>query len=64
MMRPHALSLGKKVVDKFTKLCKIGFSMECFQADFLEFFTKNVKFWLLGGQPYTHHQTQVFQEFS
>ena len=26
--------------NKFTKLSKIGFSMECFTADFLQFFTK------------------------
>ena len=28
-------NLGQKVGEKFTKLSKIGFSMECFTADFL-----------------------------
>ena len=32
---------GQKVGDKFTKLSKIGFSMESFTAHFLHFFTKN-----------------------
>ena len=33
-------NLGQKVGDKFIKLSKIGFSMECFTADLLQFFTK------------------------
>ena len=33
-------NLGQKVGDKFIKLSKIGFSMECFTADFLQFFNK------------------------
>ena len=28
-------NLGQKVGEKFTKLSKVGFSMECFTADFL-----------------------------
>ena len=47
-----------------TKLSKIGFSMEWFTADFLQFFTKNVKIWLLVGRLGTRHQIQAFQEFS
>ena len=39
--RKNGFSLGQKVGDKFTKLSKIGFSMECFTADFLQLFTKN-----------------------
>ena len=31
-------NLGQKVVDKLTKLSKIGFSMECFTDGFLRFF--------------------------
>ena len=31
---------GQKVGDTFTKLSKIGFFMECFTADFLQFFNK------------------------
>ena len=33
-------NLGQKVVDIFTKLNKIVFSMECFTTDVLQFFTK------------------------
>ena len=33
-------NLGQRVVDMFTKLSKIGFSMECFTAGFLRFFTR------------------------
>ena len=39
-------NLGQKVGDKFTKLSKIGFSMECFTDDFLRLLSKNVKIWL------------------
>ena len=48
-------NLGQKVGDKFTKLSKIGFSMECFTADLLQFFTKkrqNLAFgWNAGYSP-------------
>ena len=43
---------GQKVGDKFTKLSKLGFSMEYFTADFLQFFTKNCQslaFGLVAG---------------
>ena len=33
-------NLGQKVGGKFTNLSKIGFSMECFTADFLIIFTE------------------------
>ena len=42
-------NIGQKVVDKFTKLSKKGFSMECFTADFLQFFfrkTSRFGFWV------------------
>ena len=38
--------------------------MECFAADFLQFFSKNVEIWLLGGRLGTPHQIQAFQAFS
>ena len=44
-------SLGKKVVDKFTKFSKISFSMEYFTASFwLVFSEKTSKFgfWMCG----------------
>ena len=34
-------NLGQKVVDKFTKLSKTGFSIEYFTADILRFFPEN-----------------------
>ena len=57
-------NLGQKVGDKFTKLSKIGFFMECFTADFLQFLSKNVKILLFGGRLGTRHQIQAFQGFS
>ena len=36
----NVYNYGQKVGDKFTKLNKTGFSMECFTADFLQFFNK------------------------
>ena len=44
-------NLGQKVEDKFRKLSKIGFSMKCFTAGFLQFFyQKTSKFgFRLGG---------------
>ena len=44
-------NLGQKVGDKFTKLSKISFFMECFTNDFLRFFTeKTSKFgFQVGG---------------
>ena len=38
--------------------------MECFTADFLQVFNKNVKTWLLGVQVGTGHQIQAFKELS
>ena len=51
----HVCNLGQKVGDKFTKLSKTDFSIECFTADFLQFFTKksqNLAFgWTTGNWP-------------
>ena len=33
-------NLEQSVADKFTKLSKTGYFMECFTADFLQFYTK------------------------
>ena len=44
-------NLEQKIGGKFTKLCKIGFSMECFTADLLQFFcqkTSKFCFWVDG----------------
>ena len=51
-------NLRQKVVDKLTKLSNIDFSVECFTADILRDFTKNVKIWLLGGWLSTCHPIQ------
>ena len=47
-----------------TKLSKVGFSVECFTADILQFLPKNVTIWLLVGRLGTRHQIQAFQQFS
>ena len=58
------LQYGPKVVNKFTKLGKIGFCMECFTAVFFRIFNGNVKIWLMGVQLGTRHQIEAFQGFS
>ena len=40
--------LGQKIANKFTKLSKIGVSVECFTADFWQFPSANVKIYLLN----------------
>ena len=47
--------LGQTIVEKFTNLSKISFSKECFTADFLRCFGKNVHFCLLGVRVGTRH---------
>ena len=42
-------NLGQGIVDKFTKLSKIGFSMECLRADFSQFSCANIEICLLSG---------------
>ena len=48
-------NIGQKVGDKRTKLTEIGFAMECFTADFSQFFTKkrqDLAFeWMVGYSP-------------
>ena len=41
---------GQRVVNKFTKLSKIGFCMECFTAEFWDFVMKTSEFgfWVSG----------------
>ena len=47
---------GQRIADKFTKLSKIGLSMECFTADFSLFTCTNVKICFLGGRVGTLRQ--------
>ena len=60
-------NLGQKVGDKFTKLSKIGFSMECFTADFLPFFTRkreNLALgWTAGYLPLNPSVSGIFLKF-
>ena len=56
-------NFGQKVGDKLTKLSKIGFSMECFTAGFLRFFTKTSQNLAFVGRLGTRHQIQAFQGF-
>ena len=63
----RSYNLGQKVGDKFTKLNKIGFSMECFTADFLQFFTEkrqNLAFgWTAGYSPSNPSISRIFLKF-
>lgn len=57
-------NLKKRVVDKFTKLIKIVFSMACFKAGFSQFSSVTVKVFLLGVWLVTRHQFQSLQGVS
>ena len=52
---------GQGVVNKFTKLSKIGFCVECFTASFLRVFNKDLA---LSDRLGTRHQIQAFEELS
>ena len=58
---------GRKVGDKFTKLNKTGFSMECFTPDFLKFFIKkrqNLAIgWTAGYSPSYPSISGIFLKF-
>ena len=41
-------NIGQKIEDKFTKLSKIGFSVECLTADFSRFSSRKLKICILG----------------
>ena len=66
-MELQSWNLGQKVGDKFTKLSKIGFSMECFTDDFLQFFNKkrqNLAFgWTAGYLPSKASISGIFLKF-
>ena len=61
-------NLGQKVVGKFTKLSKIGFSMKCFTAVILLLFTEkrqNLVFgWLAEYSPSNPSISGIFLKFS
>ena len=57
-------SLGQKVGDKFAKLNKIYFSMECFTGNFLRFFTEKRQNLVLGLTAVYSPSIQAFQIFS
>ena len=54
---------GQNIVDKLMKLSKIGFSMECFTADFLQFFSATVKICLWDSRLGNCHQFKACQRF-
>ena len=60
-------NLGQKFGDKLTKLNKIGFSMECFTADFFRFFPEkrqNLAFgWTAGFSPSNPRISGIFLKF-
>ena len=53
-----------KIVDKLTKLSKIGFSMEHFSGNISRFTNTNVKICFCDGRLGTLHLIQAFSEFS
>ena len=61
-------NVGQKVVDKFTKLSKIDFSMEYFTVDFLQFFGKkrqNLALgWTAGSSTSNPSISGIFLKFS
>ena len=60
-------NVGQNVGDKFTKLSKISFSMKCFTADFLRFFTekrRSLAFgWTAGYSPRNPIVLGIFLKF-
>ena len=57
----HYYNLGQNIVNKLTKLSKIGYSMEYFTADFLQFSSSTIKIYLMRDRLSTQHQFQAFQ---
>ena len=64
LYRTPTHNLGQKVGDKFIKLRNIDFSMECFTADFLQFFIKkrqNLTFgWTAEYSPLNSNISGIF----
>ena len=58
--------LVQNIVDIFTKLSKIGSSVECFRAGFLHIFflVQLLKSTFFGGRLGNHYQLQAFRGFS
>ena len=54
--------LLQKIADKFIELSNIGFSMECFIADFSRFFGTTVQICLLSDPLGTGHQVQSISQ--
>ena len=42
-------NLGQNILEKFSKLSKKNFSVKCLKNDFLQFFSKIVKIFILGA---------------
>ena len=53
-------NLGEGIIDKFTKLSKIGFFMEYFIANLSRFSSKNVKICLSGDDSITGQAARTF----
>ena len=54
---------GQDITDKLTKLSKIDFSMECFTADLMQFFSATVKLCLLDSELSNCYQFKSCQRF-
>ena len=50
---------SRKIVDKFIKLSKIGFSVEYFTGDFSQFSSVFLRICLVGGRLGTRYQTSL-----
>ena len=59
--------MGQGVGDKYTNLSKIGFSMECFTADYLRFYNKKRQKlalgWAAGFSPSSPSISGIFFRF-
>ena len=50
ILKQPIYNFGQNILDKSTKLINIGFSMEYFTAEFLQFWRTAVKMFLLGSR--------------
>ena len=62
MFSQTILHFAQRTVDKYTKLSKTHFSMECFTTKFSQFSCMNVKICLMGGDRLsTCFQIKIFR---
>ena len=64
LFRLQSYNIGLNIADKFTKISKIGFSVECFTAGISHFSMTTVKICLLGARLDPRFQLKVVWSFS